>query len=100
MSSALIVLLVAALLARWVVSGLSRGGTSELPAAHVAEVARLREEVDGLQAEVSRLSDEQSFLVRLLGAPRPDAEAAETPAGSEPPPAPPSAPGAPNQETA
>ena len=31
-----------------------------------AEVARLREEVDQLTAQVMRLTDEQQFMVRLL----------------------------------
>jgi hypothetical protein len=31
-----------------------------------AELARLRDEVERLSAEVSRLHDEQSFMVRLL----------------------------------
>lgn len=35
------------------------------PAAQ-AEIGRLREEVDHLSAEVTRLSDEQSFMLRLL----------------------------------
>jgi hypothetical protein len=38
---------------------------SEL-AARDAQLRRLREEVDGLHAEVRRLADEHSFMVRLL----------------------------------
>lgn len=88
MSTVLIVLLVTALLARWVAQGVgARAARPELGDAQ-AEVARLREEVDALSAEVRRLSDEQSFLVRLLGAP------AESPPNPAPAPG-----GAPNQES-
>lgn len=34
--------------------------------AHRAELGRLKEEVERLAAEVARLQDEQSFMVRLL----------------------------------
>jgi hypothetical protein len=61
----LILLVVAALLARWVVEAF-HGGSSALPPGDGAELARLREEVDLLAGEVQRLSDEQSFMVRLL----------------------------------
>lgn len=36
-----------------------------------AEIARLREEVDQLSAQVSRLQDEQAFTLRLLSEGRP-----------------------------
>ncbi|MBA4158697.1 MAG: hypothetical protein H0X65_14650 [Gemmatimonadetes bacterium] len=36
------------------------------PGASPAELARLREEVDQLSAQVNRLQDEQAFMVRLL----------------------------------
>jgi hypothetical protein len=61
----LILLVVAALLARWVVEAF-HGGRTALPPGDGAELARLREEVDLLAGEVQRLSDEQSFMVRLL----------------------------------
>jgi hypothetical protein len=69
----LILLLVAAFLARWLVEGWQSGRT-QLPPGDGRELARLREEMDALTAEVQRLSDEQSFMVRLLadgGEPRP-----------------------------
>ena len=53
-------------LARWALSAYSAGGHSELEARHTAEIARLREEVDQLGAQVLRLQDEQSFMMRLL----------------------------------
>lgn len=64
MLTALFWLLVAALVVRWVVSE-TRGGERLSPGAG-AEVARLRAEVDLLNAEVRRLSEEQSFMVALL----------------------------------
>ena len=45
--------------------GLTRPGTDGEPA-HTAELARLREEVDQLTAQVLRLQEEQSFTMRLL----------------------------------
>ena len=56
------------LAARWVISALKGGGGGggyEL-ASRDAQIQRLREEVDGLQGEVRRLAEEQSFMVRLL----------------------------------
>jgi hypothetical protein len=61
----LILLLIAAFLARWVIEAFD-GGRTQLPPGDGAELARLREEVDLLTSEVQRLSDEQSFMVRLL----------------------------------
>jgi len=80
MVSTLILLLVFAYLARWVASGWGERGRTELDARHTHEIARLREEVDQLQAQVLRLTDEQSFLTRLL------AEGNAPPAGELPPP--------------
>lgn len=59
-------LLILAWLARWVAQGWSGRGNPELQAQHTAEVARLRDEVDQLQQQVTRLSDEQAFLTQLL----------------------------------
>ena len=67
MMSTLILLVIFAYLARWVVSGMGARGNAELEARHTAELARLRDEVDTLQQTVLRLQDEQSFLMRLLG---------------------------------
>jgi len=64
----ILILFVVAYLTRWTASGwLGRGGTaSQLEAQHLAELARLREEVDTLTAQVVSLQDEQSFMMRLL----------------------------------
>jgi hypothetical protein len=66
MVSTLILLVVLAYLARWVASGWGERGRTEIEARHTHEIARLREEMDQLQAQVLRLTDEQSFLTRLL----------------------------------
>jgi len=36
------------------------------PGIHPGDVARLREEVDALAAQVNRLQEEQSFMLRLM----------------------------------
>jgi len=36
------------------------------PGLHPGDVARLREEVEALAAQVNRLQDEQSFMLRLM----------------------------------
>ena len=71
--------LVLAYLTRWVVAGMGSGARTEIEARHTAELARLREEVDQLQAQVLRLTDEQTFLTQLL------AEGGGRPAGALPP---------------
>ena len=56
------------LAARWVITAWRGGGAGdgyEL-ASRDAQIQRLREEMDGLHAEVRRLAEEQSFMVRLL----------------------------------
>jgi hypothetical protein len=63
--SVLLTILVAGLVARWVVSAWPGGDGHEL-AGRDAQIRRLREEMDTLQSEVRRLSEEQSFMVRLL----------------------------------
>ena len=80
----LLLIFVAAVMARWVASAWGGGGNPELTAAHTAEIARLREEVDTLGAQVLRLQEEQSFLTRLLADP--------SRAGEGAPAAPPAAP--------
>lgn len=87
MVSTLILLLLVAYLARWVLSTNGRGTDRQLEAQHTAELARLREEVDQLTAQVVRLQDEQAFTMRLLteGGSGP---AAELPAAPEAPPTP------------
>ena len=78
-------LFVVAYLVRWVAAGQAGRGAAVLNPAHTAELARLREEVDQLTAQVVRLQDEQSFMMHLLtdgragGEPAlpPEAEAAE-----------------------
>ncbi|HEX5726896.1 MAG TPA: hypothetical protein VFX98_15585 [Longimicrobiaceae bacterium] len=79
--STLIVLVVVAMLIRWVYHT-PGSGRPQLAAHYEAEIARLREEVDLLNGEVRRLSEEQSFMVRLL-------DAGKTPAEAEAPDAPP-----------
>ncbi|HET7460590.1 MAG TPA: hypothetical protein VFJ82_05065 [Longimicrobium sp.] len=81
---ALLLLILVAYLARWVVSANARGGDRSLEAQHTAELARLREEVDQLTAQVVRLQDEQAFTMRLLteGSPPP---AGQLPAAGEAP---------------
>lgn len=71
MFTVLLLILVAAVagfMARWVST---TGGDGYELAARDAQIKRLREEMDGLHAEVRRLAEEQSFMVRLLseGAP-------------------------------
>ena len=79
-------LLVIVVIARWL---LVPAGRERLPPGEAestrAEVARLREEVDRLGAQVERLTEEQSFLLRLLEAPRPPQRLEP---GAEAPPAP------------
>jgi hypothetical protein len=72
----LLLLLLIANLARWVLQGAGGRGDRQLEGQHTAELARLREEVDQLTAHVLRLQDEQSFTMRLLseGGERPPPE--------------------------
>jgi cell division protein FtsB len=62
-----LLLLVLAYLGRWVVSASGGREAGRLDPAHTAELARLREEVDQLTAQVLQLQEEQSFTMRLLG---------------------------------
>jgi cell division protein FtsB len=55
-----------ALIARWMITSAGGRGAPQLEAQHTAELARLREEVDALTAQVVSLQDEQSFMMRLL----------------------------------
>lgn len=76
--SFLIYILVAGLVARWVITAWQGGGGGdgyEL-ASRDAQIKRLTEEMDGLHAEVRRLAEEQSFMVRLLSDGTPAREAA------------------------
>jgi hypothetical protein len=75
MFSALFWLLVVAWAVRWVVTAWRAPGPALQPH-YEAEVARLREEVDQLTAQLMRLGDEQQFMMRLLtdGQPAEDAE--------------------------
>ena len=61
-----LVLMVVAYLTRWVASGKGREG-ARLDPGHTAELARLREDVDQLTAQLLRVQEEQSFTMRLLG---------------------------------
>jgi outer membrane murein-binding lipoprotein Lpp len=73
-----------AVVARWMVAGPASRGGPQLEAQHTAELARLREEVDTLTAQVVRLQDEQSFMMRLLTAGRGQDDAAPPEAGGAP----------------
>jgi len=87
MVSTLLLLILVAYLARWVLTGTGARTDHQLEAQHTAELARLREEVDQLTAQVVRLQDEQAFTMRLLteGDARPSAQ---IPPGGEAPPTP------------
>jgi len=82
--SILIYILVAALVARWVISAWQGGGDGYELAARDAQIKRLREEMDGLHAEVRRLAEEQSFMVRLLSEGRARADEAALPHPAQP----------------
>jgi hypothetical protein len=83
MFSALFFLVVLAWVVKWLVPGLGSSNAPQLDPQHTAELARLREEVDQLGAQLLRLQDEQSFMMRLLA----EGGAARTPAlpGAEAP---------------
>lgn len=83
MFSVILLILVAGLVARWVLTAYHGGDGYEL-AARDAQIKRLREEMDGLHAEVRRLAEEQSFMVRLLSEGAPTGGAA-LPAPERPP---------------
>jgi hypothetical protein len=81
----LIYILVAGLLARWVFTAWQSGaGDGYELAARDAQIKRLREEMDGLHAEVRRLAEEQSFMVRLLSEGGAPADSAALPAPAQP----------------
>jgi cell division protein FtsB len=61
-----LLLLLFAYLGRWVLSGAAGRDAARLDPGHTAELARLREEMDQLSAQVARLQEEQSFTMRLL----------------------------------
>jgi len=73
-----------AFLARWVASGVGAAGPARLEPAHTAELARLREEMDQLTAQVAQLQEEQTFTIRLLTEGR-AGEAPALPAGEADP---------------
>ena len=73
---ALLYILVAGMVARWVITAFHGSGEGIELASRDAQIQRLREEVDGLQSEVRRLAEEQSFMVRLLSEGRTPAGAA------------------------
>lgn len=77
-------LLLFAWLARWVVSGWGGREGARLDPGHTAELARLREDVDQLTAQLLRVQEEQSFTMRLL-AERGGAAAPALPAGEADP---------------
>lgn len=65
MLSVFLFILALALLGRWIYGWAGSGPT--LAPHYEAEVARLRGEVDELNAQVSRLTEEQQFMMKLLG---------------------------------
>jgi hypothetical protein len=86
MSTLLIILAIIFILAPLAQGYARRLNPPELPGVNPRDVGRLREEVDQLTAQVNRLQDEQSFMLRLLtegGKPPtqlpPDAAAGEPP---------------------
>jgi hypothetical protein len=70
-------ILAVGLAARWVIRAWPREGGGYELASRDAQIQRLREEVDALNAEVRRLGESQSFMVRLL-------EGGTPPAGTAP----------------
>ncbi len=83
MLSVLFFIVVLAYLARWIHGWASPGAT--LAPHYEAEIARLRGEVDDLNAQVTRLADEQQFMMRLLtsGETRPSPELPPSPRNEE-----------------
>jgi uncharacterized protein YlxW (UPF0749 family) len=77
--SLLLYILLAVLVVRLVMTSVQSGAGRQTLASRDAELGRLREEVDTLQAEVRRLAEEQTFLVRLLSE-------GDRPGGALPPP--------------
>jgi len=61
-----LLMLLFAYLGRWLLSGWTGRDAARLDPGHTAELARLREEMDQLTAQVARLQEEQSFTMRLL----------------------------------
>ena len=78
----ILAILVLGLVARWVVAALPGDGLQL--AARDAQIRQLRDEMDALQSEVRRLSEEQSFMVRLLAAGEARPTGALKPPTSEP----------------
>lgn len=83
-STALLLILIAVLV-RWVLPGTAGRGDRQLEAQHTAELARLRDEMDQLSAQVATLQEEQSFTMRLLTQGGEPASAALPPAHEAPP---------------
>jgi hypothetical protein len=83
MVSVLFWLLVVAWLARWAL-GSWHPGRPALQPHYEAEVARLREEVDQLGAQLAQLTEEQQFMMRLLTEGRAEADAAALPRPPQP----------------
>lgn len=83
--SGLLGLIVVLLVVRWIVEIVRRPAPALQPT-YEAEVARLREEVDTLTAQVARLTDEQQFLMKLLAPqdPSPPALPPQPPEPEEP----------------
>ena len=80
-----LLMLLFAYLGRWVLSGWTGRDAARLDPGHTAELARLREEVDQLTAQMLRLQEEQSFTMRLLAEGGGAAPAPALPAGEPDP---------------
>jgi hypothetical protein len=76
-------LLLVAWLARWALGAWRPAGPALQPD-YEAEVARLREEVDQLNAQLARLNDEQQFMMRLLTDGRSATDTAALPQPTQP----------------
>lgn len=67
----IVIIFVLAPIANAYAKRMSRPG---LPAADAAELGRLREEMDRLGAQVAKMDDQQSFMLRLLEDGTPDSQ--------------------------
>lgn len=65
MPTLIVVLIFFAFMGRLIAAAVERSRTGIAPH-YEAEIARLRGEVDELNAHVARLSDEQQFMMKLL----------------------------------
>jgi hypothetical protein len=76
-------LLLVAWLARWALGSWRPAGPALQPH-YEAEVARLREEVDQLSAQLAQLTEEQQFMMRLLTEGKSETDVAALPQPPQP----------------